>query len=1825
MKRKVGIFSAIALSGSGLLAIALSSTGVTGNLFVFRSEADLSYTLTLSNSNKYDGNATQYIYNDNNNYAVQFSYSGCTTNQSGHVTLNANGTLKNDQQITSVSAIYPVFTASNGASLKFRASYNGTKWGEYSVLTSEKTFDLAATNPYFIELKADGGSINLTSLRYTYTCAANPAAASGEEEWQIVTDEKDLAVGDQVVIAAAESDVSYALSTTQNSNNISAVSITKDNEKGTIIINNSVQVLTLEEGSSDDLFAFNTGDGYLKACSSGSNYLRTETDITADSSFRIKISDEQETLNYATVDARDSSYTRDTIRYNPNNGSPIFSCYSSTSTNTKPISIYKKTASINTPAYETGLTVEDAKGEAGTYIVTENFDSFVENGGLTVTAMMSDGSSKKLSKSEYSYKMTYGGVEQDPTQKFQHAGEYSVSISYKSLIPNVYTINVANVVTSVTATKETTSYHVNDNIVLNDITAVKNYAVDGSSSSIAYSNFSANGLSLELRNPNNQLVTSGTFNVAGNWTAKVYLTANSEISSSITISVTAIPVSSISLNTGSVTVYVGGSSETLTATVLPNNATDKTVIWSIINDNPKGCLSISNGTITGYSAGTATVVATAGDKQATCNVTISTIAVTGVSLNKDSLTISAGKTETLSATISPANASNTAVNWTSTNTNIATVNANGVVTAVAPGTATITVTTVDGEKTTSCSVTVTKIGVTSVTLSKSSLDLYVGGSDATLTATVLPNDATYKTVTWSSNKSNIATVTNGVVHPVGVGTAVISASADGVSANCTVNVAASAPEWIKVTDENDLSAGDKVIIGDENANVTATNISGTYLGKVTSTFSDQKVTTLGSGTIEFTLGGESGAWTFINGDSELGATSTKTLCWDDGTTTWDISISDGDATIWSTTESYGRILYNSSSPRFTNYGSSTNVSGSMRLPELYRLETAAVVPDNPVSSINLSTTGNVTNLFAGETLTINKEVLPANADNKNVTWSSSDTSIATVSQSGVVTGVSSGSVTITATAKDGSGTKGTINLTVNAKLDSIEVSNEKTSYKVGDNFVKPTVTASYIGGSDKDVTNSATFNGFSSASAGNCTITVSYTENGVTKSTSYEVTITNSATPQSENFQITFATASTDSSSEYGSGSVSATILSAGSSYVSSYSCSKAYKGTSGIKLGSSKSSGYVSLNFSSTITSVNVTSISYTIAQYSSDSKNTSLYVNGGSSAVSTTSNGNVYTYTLSSPTSISSLKISSQARVYIVGITISTQAATPVDVTSISLNQSAINMTSGETYPLVVSYNPSGANTNTGITWTSSNSSVAEVSSTGVVSAKSQGYATITATTENNKSDTCTVTVTSTPVTSVSINEDALEMKSSSTKQLSATVLPYNASNKNVTWSSSNTSVATVSSTGLVSTKNVSSGSATITVTTADGGHTDTCNVTINTSLAKWTVLMYVCGADLESDYADDNDGCATDDLREIASVSGQPSDVNVVVQAGGASKWSSEYSSVINKDKANRFHLKNKSFVKDEQINKANMGLQSTLQSFLAWGFDAYPAENTAIIFWDHGGAMEGCCYDEQYGDDSLLSSEITAAIKGARNTANEKNLLEFVGYDCCLMQVQDIAGLNSQYAKYQVASEESEWGYGWSYDKWIDDLFNKRTTPNILKACVDGFATDTTTAYQNWGDPNDQTLSYLNLSYWGEYEYYWESMASSLQSIITSSSKWTTYKNLVNSCQKYGSGSGNAYNNGYRFDVFDAGDYFSKISQSSTYNSNTELMSSIGNLQTVHSKLVEYEWHGSAAGNSTGLTFFCPIGGYNSKSVQYATGCTPFTNWRNLVVSYGKWSS
>lgn len=169
------------------------------------------------------------------------------------------------------------------------------------------------------------------------------------------------------------------------------------------------------------------------------------------------------------------------------------------------------------------------------------------------------------------------------------------------------------------------------------------------------------------------------------------------------------------------------------------------------------------------------------------------VAVTGVTLDKTSLSLEAGQTAQLTATVQPGNADNQAVTWSSSDNNVVSVDATGKITANTKGSATITVTTADGGKTATCTVTVTEpaapVAVTGVTLNKNNTTIYTGRTE-TLTATIQPADATNKAVTWTSNNTGVATVNNGVVTGVSVGSATITAkTADGgFTATCTVTV-----------------------------------------------------------------------------------------------------------------------------------------------------------------------------------------------------------------------------------------------------------------------------------------------------------------------------------------------------------------------------------------------------------------------------------------------------------------------------------------------------------------------------------------------------------------------------------------------------------------------------------------------------------------------------------------------------------------------------------------------------------------------------------------------------------------------------------------------------------------------------------------------------------------------------------------------------------------------------------------------------------------------------------------------------------------------------
>ena len=168
-------------------------------------------------------------------------------------------------------------------------------------------------------------------------------------------------------------------------------------------------------------------------------------------------------------------------------------------------------------------------------------------------------------------------------------------------------------------------------------------------------------------------------------------------------------------------------------------------------------------------------------------------------------------------------------------------------------------------------------------------------------------------------------------------------------------------------------------------------------------------------------------------------------------------------------------------------------------------------------------------------------------------------------------------------------------------------------------------------------------------------------------------------------------------------------------------------------------------------------------------------------------------------------------------------------ISVTEVKLNKTTANTTVGGVIQLTTTVSPANA-TNKGVTWSSSNTAVAAVDANGKVTAKKDGTAKITVKTEyGGKTATCTVTVKNkiVNVTGVKLDKASANITKSNTLKLTATVSPVNASNKAVTWSSSNKNVATVDANGNV--KAVNPGTATITVKTKDGGKTATCKVTV------------------------------------------------------------------------------------------------------------------------------------------------------------------------------------------------------------------------------------------------------------------------------------------------------------------------------------------------------------------------------------------------------------
>ncbi|PWW03310.1 Ig-like protein group 2, partial [Paenibacillus cellulosilyticus] len=885
-------------------------------------------------------------------------------------------------------------------------------------------------------------------------------------------------------------------------------------------------------------------------------------------------------------------------------------------------------------------------------------------------------------------------------------------------------------------------------------------------------------------------VVNGVVTAVGNGTAHITATtADGGFTSTSTVNVTT-PVTGVTLDKTTLSLIKGGAAGTLTAAVNPSTATNKGVTW--VSMNP-GVATVSNGVITPVGAGTTDIVVTTDDGGFTAisKVTVKT-AVTGVMLDQPTMHLfKGGATGTLVATVNPSDATDQGLTWSSDDTNVATV-VNGVVTAVGDGTATITVTTVDGSYTATSEVTVTT-PVTGVTLDHSTLDLFTGGADGTLVATVNPSDATDSSVTWSTDDASVATVVGGVVTPVGVGTATITVTtADGgYTATSTVTVttpvtgvtldqptlhlfkggaAGTLTETVNPSDATDKSViwdsddtnvatvtnGVVTPVGDGTATITVTTVDGSYTATSTVTVTTPVTgVTVDKSTLDLFVGGA---------DETLVATVNPSDATDSSVT-------------WGSDDTNVATVVNGV---VTPVGVGTATITVTTTDGGYTA-TSIVTVTKPVTGVTLDQP--TLHLYkGGATETLVATVNPSDATDKTVTWSSDDTNVATVVD-GVVTAVGDGTAHITVTTVDG-GYTATSSVTVTTPVTGVTLDKSTLHLLVGgaDGTLAETVnpsdaTDSSVTWSSDDTNVATVVNGVvTPVGVGTATITVTTVDGGYTATT--EVTVTKPVT---------------------------GVILDQPTLHL--------YKGGAPGTLTETVSPSDATdkgVTWSSSDTSVATVADGVVTAVGDGTATITVTTVDGGYTATST--------------------------------VTVTTPA------TGVTVDKSTLDLfVGGADETLVATVNPLDA-TDPSVTWSSDNTNVATVVN-GVVTPIGVGTATITViTVDGGYTATTEVTVTK-PVTGVTLDQPTLHLyKGGATETLVATVNPSDATDKGVTWSSSDTSVATVAD-GVVTA--VGDGTATITVTTVDGGYTATSTVTVTTpatgvTVDKSTLDLFVGGAD-------------------------------------------------------------------------------------------------------------------------------------------------------------------------------------------------------------------------------------------------------------------------------------------------------------------------------------------------------------------------------------------
>lgn len=201
--------------------------------------------------------------------------------------------------------------------------------------------------------------------------------------------------------------------------------------------------------------------------------------------------------------------------------------------------------------------------------------------------------------------------------------------------------------------------------------------------------------------------------------------------------------------------------------------------------------------------------------------------------------------------------------------------------------------------------------------------------------------------------------------------------------------------------------------------------------------------------------------------------------------------------------------------------------------------------------------------------------------------------------------------------------------------------------------------------------------------------------------------------------------------------------------------------------------------------------------------------------------------------------------------------------------------------------------------------------------------------------------------------------------------------------------------------------------------------------------TIMVYMNGSNLESD-----DSQASKDLLEMVNA-GDSDKVNIVVQTMGTKKWNKKFGIASDRSQIYTVNGNGLNLVKDD-LGQLDCTKKKTLSTFIKWSASNYPADRYMLVFWDHGGGpVYGYGYDEWSNEEgaALTLDEIQGAMKDAGV------IFDMVGMDCCIMSCMEVACALYDYCDYMILSEDFESGLGWSYTKWLKQLYKNTSIDTV----------------------------------------------------------------------------------------------------------------------------------------------------------------------------------